>query len=42
MHYKQAAGKSTKQQLPTRSDPIQIVLIRACLYGRGACAVSLR
>ena len=23
---------------PTRSDPLQIVLIRACLHGRGACA----
>ena len=24
--------------LPTRSDPLRIVLIRACLCGRGACA----
>ena len=23
---------------PTRPDPLQIVLIRACLYGRGGCA----
>ena len=23
---------------PTRSDPLQIVLTRACMYGRGACA----
>ena len=23
---------------PTWSDPVQIVLTRACLYGRGACA----
>ena len=23
---------------PTRSDPLQIVLTRACKYGRGACA----
>ena len=25
-------------RLSTLSDPLQIVLTRACLYGRGACA----
>ena len=31
-------GIYTRPAAPTRSDPLQTVSIRACLYGRGACA----
>ena len=36
--YRTVSGSTPGCGRPARPDPVQIVLARACLYGRGACA----